>query len=136
MEDRLAAERQGEGGQPAAGHPPVSQRSRTLKVRSLPSAYSCWSCRRFILHTSPAGHALFTIFLWKNAASIGFYALCRRKKDHGRAEAMLIAAWALGLRIQADSGDVIVAPPVEPQEASLDDLLSEEDVGESEGTES
>ena len=27
----------------------------------------------------------------------------RRKKDHGRAEAMLIAAWGLGMRITADN---------------------------------
>ncbi len=40
---------------------------------------------------------------------------------------MLIAAWALGLRIQPDSGDGTVVPPVETQEASLDDLLSEEE---------
>lgn len=26
---------------------------------------------------------------------------CRRKKDHGRAEALLIAAWSLGCRAQA-----------------------------------
>ena len=29
--------------------------------------------------------------------------MCRRKKDHGRAEAMLIAAWALGVRITPDA---------------------------------
>ena len=27
---------------------------------------------------------------------------CRRKKDHGRAEALLIAAWALGVRAPKD----------------------------------
>lgn len=27
----------------------------------------------------------------------------RRKKDHGRAEAMLIAAWALGVRIAPEA---------------------------------
>ncbi|KAK9837410.1 hypothetical protein WJX81_000483 [Elliptochloris bilobata] len=31
--------------------------------------------------------------------------LLRRKKDHGRAEAMLIAAWGLGLRVAADSSE-------------------------------
>lgn len=31
----------------------------------------------------------------------------RRKKDHGRAEAMLIAAWGLGMRVAADTS----APP-------------------------
>jgi len=25
--------------------------------------------------------------------------VCRRKKDHGRAEALLIVAWALGIRV-------------------------------------
>jgi hypothetical protein len=61
-----------------------------------------------------------------------FDGVARRKKDHGRAEAMLIAAWALGLRIQPDSEEVAVVPPVETQKASLDDLLSEEDEGDSE----
>lgn len=26
--------------------------------------------------------------------------MCRRKKDHGRAEALLMAAWAMGVRMQ------------------------------------
>ena len=42
--------------------------------------------------------------------------MCRRKKDHGRAEALLIAAWALGVR---------AAPP--PAVATLSD---EEEAGE------
>jgi hypothetical protein len=29
----------------------------------------------------------------------------RRKKDHGRAEAMLIAAWALGVRTAPEAAD-------------------------------
>ncbi len=49
---------------------------------------------------------------------------------------MLIAAWALGLRIQPDSGDVSVEPPAETQEASLDDLLSEEDADDSDTADS
>jgi hypothetical protein len=28
---------------------------------------------------------------------------CRRKKDHGRAEALLLVAWALGIRVPAAS---------------------------------
>ena len=49
---------------------------------------------------------------------------------------MLIAAWALGLRNQPDSEEVSVVPPVGLQEASLDDLLSEEDEGNSEALDS
>lgn len=39
---------------------------------------------------------------------------------------MLIAAWALGLRIQPDSGEVTLVPPRETQEASIEDLMSED----------
>ncbi|KAK9917106.1 hypothetical protein WJX75_000945 [Coccomyxa subellipsoidea] len=73
------------------------------------------------------GSRLLALRLFPSAAE-----LLKRKKDHGRAEAMLIAAWALGLRIQPDSEEVAVVPPVETQKASLDDLLSEEDEGDSE----
>lgn len=31
---------------------------------------------------------------------VSSHARCRRKKDHGRAEALLLAAWALGVRMQ------------------------------------
>ena len=31
--------------------------------------------------------------------------ICRRKKDHGRAEAMLIAAWGVGLRLNTLAPD-------------------------------
>lgn len=58
---------------------------------------------------------------------------CRRKKDHGRAEAMLIAAWALGLRIEPETDNVIVVPAAESKESSEDveDVLPlEEEVQE------
>ena len=29
--------------------------------------------------------------------------MCRRKKDHGRAEALLLLAWAMGIRVQTQS---------------------------------
>ena len=57
----------------------------------------------------------------------------RRKKDHGRAEAMLIAAWALGLRIEPETESVIVVPAAESKENSDDaeDVLPlEEEVQE------
>lgn len=52
----------------------------------------------------------------------------RRKKDHGRAEAMLIAAWALGLRVLPDTDKVKVVPPEEGSKdaAVLDELLDED----------
>ncbi|EIE27621.1 hypothetical protein COCSUDRAFT_52223 [Coccomyxa subellipsoidea C-169] len=103
--------------------------SQGFKVETVTSR--AWKIDLQLNGKGKEGSRLLAIRLFPSAAE-----LLKRKKDHGRAEAMLIAAWALGLRIQADSGDVIVAPPVEPQEASLDDLLSEEDVGESEGIES
>ena len=59
--------------------------------------------------------------------------LCRRKKDHGRAEAMLIAAWALGLRIEPETDSVRVVPTAEVEESSeeAEDVLPlEEDVEE------
>ena len=56
-------------------------------------------------------------------------AWCRRKKDHGRAEAMLIAAWALGLRIERETESVIVVPPAESKDSSEDaeDMLQLEE---------
>ena len=57
----------------------------------------------------------------------------RRKKDHGRAEAMLIAAWALGLRIEPETDSVRVVPAAEVEESSeeTEDVLPfEEDVEE------
>ena len=58
---------------------------------------------------------------------------CRRKKDHGRAEAMLIAAWALGLRIEPETDSVRVVPTTALEESSeeAEDVLPlEEDVEE------
>lgn len=34
---------------------------------------------------------------------------CRRKKDHGRAEALLIAAWGFGFRRTKSDADAIAA---------------------------
>ena len=59
--------------------------------------------------------------------------LCRRKKDHGRAEAMLIAAWALGLRIEPETDSVRVVPAAEVEvssEEAEDVLPLEEDAEE------
>ena len=57
-----------------------------------------------------------------------FFQICRRKKDHGRAEALLIAAWALGLRATNISVPPIVVDVVEDS-ASLSPS-STEDEGE------
>ena len=46
--------------------------------------------------------------------------MSRRKKDHGRAEAMLIAAWALGLRIEPETESVVVVPAAESNESGED----------------
>ena len=46
-----------------------------------------------------------------------FYLGCRRKKDHGRAEALLLAAWGIGVR--RTTADVAAAKAAEI--AELDD---------------
>ena len=75
-----------------------------------------------------------TQFLVATAMGTGFplatvCATHRRKKDHGRAEAMLIAAWALGLRILPETDTVRMVPPEEGSKdaAALDELLEDEE---------
>ena len=50
---------------------------------------------------------------------------CRRKKDHGRAEALLIVAWALGIRVPPASETAEKLAAIEP---SGEDSLSDEPV--------
>ncbi|BDA48572.1 Holliday junction resolvase MOC1, chloroplastic [Coccomyxa sp. Obi] len=103
--------------------------SQGFKVETVTSR--AWKIDLQLNGKGKEGSRLLAIRLFPTAAD-----LLKRKKDHGRAEAMLIAAWALGLRIQPDSGDVTVVPPVETQEASLDDLLSEEDADDTDTVDS
>ena len=46
--------------------------------------------------------------------------LLRRKKDHGRAEAILIAAWALGVRARALAGPSASGSEEEEEGAELE----------------
>lgn len=61
--------------------------------------------------------------------------LYRRKKDHGRAEALLLAAWVLGVRYSAKQGMHIAGAAeelreegfsAEQEETEMDDGLPEE----------
>ena len=40
---------------------------------------------------------------------LNWIARCRRKKDHGRAEALLIAAWGFGFRRTKPDADAVAA---------------------------
>ena len=63
---------------------------------------------------------------WYNIANPFLCRMCRRVKDHGRAEALLIAAWGIGVRIakpahvSAESADMLDSVSALPQlEAEL-----------------